>query len=73
MLRYNLLQSGRVVPFIEAGAGILGTALDLKGQSDGFNFSVQGGAGLHFFVLPRVALTKEARLHHISNAGLRAE
>lgn len=71
MLRYNLLQSGRAVPFIEAGAGILGTDLDLRGQSDGFNFTVQGGAGLHFFVLPRVAVTAEARLHHISNAGLR--
>ncbi|HME68876.1 MAG TPA: acyloxyacyl hydrolase [Myxococcota bacterium] len=72
VFRYNFLQSGRVVPFIEAGAGILGTDLDLKGQSDGFNFSVQGGLGLHFFVLPRVAVTAEARLHHISNAGLRA-
>ncbi|HTF36050.1 MAG TPA: acyloxyacyl hydrolase [Myxococcota bacterium] len=71
MLRYNLLQSGRAVPFIEAGAGILGTDLDLRGQSDGFNFTVQGGAGLHFFVLPRVAVTAEARLYHISNAGLR--
>ena len=71
MLRYNFLESGRVVPFIEAGAGLLGTDFDLKGQSDGFNFSVQGGLGLHFFVLPRVAVTAEARLHHISNAGLR--
>ncbi|HBZ71911.1 MAG TPA: hypothetical protein DEP35_20170 [Deltaproteobacteria bacterium] len=60
-----------MVPFIEAGAGILGTDLDLRGQSDGFNFSVQGGTDLHYFVLPRLAVTAEARLHHISNAGLR--
>ena len=71
MFRYNFLESGRVVSFIEAGAGILGTDLDLKGQSDGFNFSLQGGLGLHYFVLPHVAITAEARLHHISNAGLR--
>jgi lipid A 3-O-deacylase len=71
VFRYNFLESGRVVPFIEAGAGIVGTDFDLKGQSDGFNFSVQGGLGLHFFVLPRVAITAEARLHHISDAGLR--
>jgi len=71
MLRYNFLESGRVVPFLEAGAGLLGTDFDLKGQSDGFNFSVQGGLGLHFFLLPRLAVTAEARLHHISNAGLR--
>ena len=71
MLRYNFLQLARVVPFIEAGAGVVGTDFDLKGQSDGFNFSLQGGLGFHFFVLPQVALTAESRFHHISNAGLR--
>lgn len=71
MLRYNFLRLERVVPFVEAGAGIVGTDLDLKGQSDGFNFSLQPGLGFHFFILPRVAVTAEARFHHISNAGLR--
>ncbi len=71
MLRYNFLQSKPFVPFIEAGGGIVGTDLDLSGQSDGFNFSLQGGLGFHIFVSPQVALTAEARLHHISNAGLR--
>jgi lipid A 3-O-deacylase len=71
MLRYNFLQHQRVVPFVELGGGILGTDLDLKEQSDGFNFSVQGGVGAHYFVLPHVAVTAEWRLHHISNAGLR--
>jgi hypothetical protein len=71
MLRYNFLQSERVVPFIEAGAGLVGTDFDLRGQSDGFNFSLQGGLGFHAFLMPRLALTAEARLHHISNAGLR--
>jgi len=71
IFRYNFLQYERLIPFIEAGGGIVGTDLDLKGQSDGFNFSLQGGLGLHFFLSPRLALTAEARLHHISNAGLR--
>jgi hypothetical protein len=71
MLRYNFLQLERVVPFIEGGAGVLGTDLDLKEQADGFNFSLQAGLGFHFFVLPRVAITAESRFHHISNAGLR--
>jgi|SRR5271157_1034773 len=71
MLRYNFLQFQRVVPFVELGAGIVGTDLDLKEQSDGFNFSVQGGVGAHYFVLPHVAVTAEWRFHHISNAGLR--
>jgi hypothetical protein len=71
MFRYNFLRLERVVPFLEAGAGIVGTDLDLKEQADGFNFSLQPGLGFHFFVLPHVAVTAEARLHHISNAGLR--
>jgi len=53
LLRYNILHSGPVVPFIDAGAGIVGTDLDFQGQSDGFNFSLQGGLGLHVFVLPQ--------------------
>ena len=71
MFRYNFLQNRRVVPFVELGGGMLGTDLDLNGQSDGFNFSVQGGVGTHYFVLPHVAITAEWRLYHISNAGLR--
>ncbi len=71
MLRYNFLESERVVPLIEGGAGVVGTDFDLHGQSDGFNFSLQGGLGFHAFLMPRMALTAEARLHHISNAGLR--
>jgi len=71
LLRYNFLRLKQVVPFLEGGAGLVGTDLDLKDQADGFNFSLQGGLGFHFFVQPRLALTAEARLHHISNANLR--
>jgi len=71
LLRYNFLRLERMVPFVEAGAGLVGTDLDLKGQSDGLNFSLQSGLGFHFFVQPRLALTAEARYHHISNADLR--
>jgi hypothetical protein len=72
MFRYNFLQCGPVVPFIEAGAGLMGTDLNLKEQSDGFNFSLQPGLGFHVFLLPNMAVTAEARFHHISNAGLRS-
>jgi opacity protein-like surface antigen len=71
LFRYNFLQIEHIVPFLEAGAGILGTDLDLHGQSDGFNFSVQGGLGFYYFLQPRWAVTAEWRLYHISNAGLR--
>ena len=71
LFRYNFLQIERIVPFVEIGAGLLGTDLDLNEQSDGFNFSIQGGLGFHYFLKPRWAVTAEWRLHHISNAGLR--
>ena len=46
---------------------------DLVDQSDGFNFVIQGGVGLRYW-LPerrRGAVDLPARFHHISNAGLR--
>jgi len=73
LLRWNFLTSGRVVPFVELGAGIVDLEFDLDQQADGINFTPQGGAGLHYRVSPRVAITGEWRLHHISNADLRRD
>jgi hypothetical protein len=43
---------------------------NLKSQSDGLNFTPQGGVGVHYFISDRTSLTGEWRLHHISNAGI---
>jgi opacity protein-like surface antigen len=69
-LRYNFLGLERVVPFVEGGAGILGLDFDLDHQSDGLNFGLQLGAGLHYGLSRRTALTMEWLFHHISNAGI---
>lgn len=69
-LRYNFLGLERAVPFIEGGAGILGLDFDLEHQSDGLNFGVQLGAGFHYGLSRRTALTVEWLFHHISNAGI---
>ncbi|MFQ5658439.1 MAG: acyloxyacyl hydrolase [Candidatus Methylomirabilales bacterium] len=71
LFRYNFLPDGKFIPFVEAGAGILGLDFDVAGQRDGFNFSPQGGLGFHYFVSERTALTGEWRFLHISNAGTR--
>lgn len=67
-VRYDRGQA--LVPFVEGGEGLLYT--DLRGQGLGtrFQFSSQAGAGLHWFVRPRLALTAAYRLRHISNAGI---
>lgn len=71
LFRYNFLPHGRFIPFVEAGAGVLGLDFDVDGQRDGFNFSPQAGLGFHYFVSERTALTGEWRWFHISNADTR--
>lgn len=71
LFRYNFLPNGTFIPFIEAGAGVLGLNFDVDGQRDGFNFSPQAGLGFHYFVSERTALTGEWRWFHISNADTR--
>jgi lipid A 3-O-deacylase len=70
MLRYNFLTGGRVIPFLQAGAGVIALDADLSRQSDGLNFILQSGVGLHFFLSQSTALTGEWRFHHISNASI---
>jgi opacity protein-like surface antigen len=70
LLRYNFLPEGKFIPFIESGAGVMIIDFDLEGQSDGFNFSLQGGLGFHYFFQEQTALTGGWRWLHISNAGI---
>lgn len=71
LIRYNFLAGDRFIPFVQGGAGILALDFNLRRQSDGVNFTPQGGLGFHYFVSARAALTWEWRYHHISNAGIR--
>ncbi|HEU4345187.1 MAG TPA: acyloxyacyl hydrolase [Candidatus Binatia bacterium] len=70
LVRYNFLTGNRLIPFVQAGAGILALDFDLKRHADGLNFTLQGGAGIHYFIWDRAALTGEWRFHHLSNADL---
>ncbi len=70
IFRYNFLPEGRLIPFVEAGPGILSTDFDLQNHVDGLNFVFQAGLGFHCFLSERTALTAEGRFHHISNAGI---
>jgi len=57
VFRFNFLSFGRVVPFVELGAGLAYLELDLDSQSDGLGFTPPAGW----------------RLHHVSNAGIGAD
>ncbi|HEV8340820.1 MAG TPA: acyloxyacyl hydrolase [Candidatus Binatia bacterium] len=70
LIRYNFLTGTRWIPFVQLGAGLLALEANLKSQSDGLNFTPQGGVGVHYFISDRTSLTGEWRLHHISNARI---
>lgn len=69
-VRYNFLTGTRIIPFLQVGVGFIALDADLARQSDGLNFIVQSGLGLHYFITQRTALTGEWRFHHISNANI---
>jgi hypothetical protein len=69
-LRYNFLTNTRFIPFFHAGVGFIALDADLARQSDGLNFILQSGVGLHYFISQSTALTGEWRFHHISNASI---
>ena len=69
-LRYNFLTNTRFIPFFFAGVGFIALDADLARQSDGLNFILQSGVGLHYFITQQTALTGEWRFHHISNASI---
>ncbi len=70
LLRYNFVTGTRWVPFFDLGMGILHWNLRLpRILETQFNFMLQGGPGLHYFATEHLAITGQARFHHISNAG----
>ncbi|OFW23755.1 MAG: hypothetical protein A3H27_04260 [Acidobacteria bacterium RIFCSPLOWO2_02_FULL_59_13] len=70
LLQYNFTSSRRVVPYIDAGAGMLFTTEQVPAGTSRFNFTPQGGVGVYWFQRPRTAITLGVRYHHISNAGM---
>ena len=72
MVKYNFLDFGRWMPFWDGGAGMLWTDLGprIPEQSTQFNFVLQTGPGVSYFVTENTAVTFGIRFHHISNAGI---
>jgi hypothetical protein len=72
LLKYNFLSFGRWVPFWDVGAGMIWTNLAprIPEQSTQFEFIIETGPGVHYFVTDRITWTIGVRLHHISNSNL---
>jgi hypothetical protein len=60
-----------VVPFFFGGEGALYTGLQGVEISGPFEFSSFAGAGLHFFLTDKIAISMSYRFRHISNAGIK--
>jgi len=69
-LRYNLATGTRFIPFADVGAGVTATGIGPPDLSGTFEFNLQGGGGIHWFLKDNLALTLEARYVHWSCAGI---
>jgi len=69
-LRYNFATATRWVPFVDAGAGVTATSIGPPDLSGTFEFNLQAGTGIMWFLRDNLALSVEARYVHWSCAGL---
>ena len=71
-IRYNFVprHSPGLVPFVQAGAGMVTTDIDHHIVGQPFNFNLDAGFGVRYFIAPDWTLNLEYRYQHISNADM---
>ncbi len=71
-LRYNFVprKHPRLVPYVQGGGGITFTDIDRDFVGQAFNFNLDLGCGLRYFIADHWSLSLEYRYQHISNANL---
>lgn len=70
ILKYNFTSGRRMIPFLEAGGGVIFTNRDVPVNTNHVNFTPQGGFGTHFLRPNNRAITFTGKYLHVSNAGL---
>jgi opacity protein-like surface antigen len=68
LIRYNFATRSRWMPFVDAGAGVSATNIEGPDLTGTFQFNIQVGAGTHYLLSDRTALTLQYRWLHFSNA-----
>ena len=71
-LRYNFATGSRWVPFIDGGVGLSGTDIDSPDLDGIFQFNVQVGVGMHYFLRDDTAVTLRYQWLHFSDGGTTA-
>lgn len=67
--RWHFLSLGRLVPYVELGAGAGGSDLRAVEIESSFAFVLSAGAGVSYFVTDQTALYGGYRMVHISNGN----
>jgi lipid A 3-O-deacylase len=69
-LRYNFATGSRWIPFMDAGAGVTATGIGDPDLAKVFDFNLQVGPGVHWFVRDNWAVTVDTKFFHVSDAGI---
>jgi hypothetical protein len=69
-LRYSFATGSHWIPFLDVGAGVTATGIGAPDLSGTFEFNLQGGVGVQWFIKHDLALTLETHYLHISCAGI---
>lgn len=69
-IRYDFATGTPFVPFLDVGAGLSGSGIGPPDLNGGFEFNLQACVGAYYFLRPDLALDVDARLLHMSSAGL---
>lgn len=69
-IRYNFATGSRWIPFVDAGAGVTAMGISPPDVSGTFEFNLQAGAGVHYFLRDNLALTTDFKYTHYSCAGI---
>jgi lipid A 3-O-deacylase len=70
VFRYHFLSLGRLVPYIEGGAGAGGTDLNVREIESSFSFILWAGLGASVFITDAMAVYAGYRYEHNSNGNI---
>lgn len=70
LVRWIFATETALLPYVEAGVGVMGTDLDIRQMDCDVGFVLEAGVGGIVFLTEKVAVTGGYRFHHLSNSGI---